>query len=180
MVVYPNIQEFFTSIPPASLNPYCNSSTSKTLKICINYPKSLSFLCKKNQHKQRELPDLQTGALFHVGHKHLKIKLWISIGSLSASKCGDNIDKSSVVLHSSLGTASLGLLLFLFVNLKNITTYTKFELSNRTLKKNPIYYADERHDYSFSYLYENSLVNRNELYDLIYSKTDYLKWKNHL
>ena len=44
--------------------------------------------------------------------------LRISVGSLPSAECGCNNSKSSVILLTSLGTASLLLLCFLFLNLK--------------------------------------------------------------
>lgn len=42
----------------------------------------------------------------------------IGIGTPLAAKGGHHVDKSSVVLHSSLGTPCLLLLLFLWINLR--------------------------------------------------------------
>lgn len=56
--------------------------------------------------------------------------LRISVGSLPSAECGCNNSKSSVILLTSLGTASLLLLCFLFLNLvktQNMVTYKNFQ-----------------------------------------------------
>ena len=47
----------------------------------------------------------------------------VRIGSLSSPKCGDDVDKSPVVLHPSLGSASLLFLLLLLLNLVYTTNH---------------------------------------------------------
>lgn len=52
----------------------------------------------------------------------IQFSLWcsrgIGVGSTSAAKRGHNVDKAAVVLHPSLGTTSLLLLLLLGINLE--------------------------------------------------------------
>lgn len=119
--------------------PFCHPSNAVKYEACINFLicSTLVVCCSENYRKFDKMDTTWNNHRVHFGdnlHNLYKAKnylqmfisvdclyinyLRISVGSLPSAECGCNNSKSSVILLTSLGTASLLLLCFLFLNLK--------------------------------------------------------------